>query len=733
MYFNFSIIPMFFNKHQTTTIIFVNQITKKMYLYILNTGLDIQENGPEEIINGQKLYQLCKGICICENLDNDDELLKGWHILYNFFYISYFYNYIESHSYSEKKIIEKYKFNSEFKNKLLYFDYIFNEKFSSIKIFNNTSTEKDLTINELIQIIDSGKLFNEKNFLNFKENYYSFVSKFIDINNKVAVGKIIDISNLNYTSIEKLDKKFSENFLKKIILYNQNDNLYIHAQESASCTWNSIYFSMLFLQFLDDYDWYIQLINFINFKFNDYLQSIYNYDNFQLEFKKKEEKNSYKSYHYMLKLCSKLIDVKILDRNLLHELQDIVYNTNLQIEYFESDEDKNIYTYYDKNFYDENNLKIITNIINLEASEENITQFYLTAYRIYTNKKDIFFKIHLNTVSILEELQLYIESTRNFEGNNEGNYVFKIISNYIQVFENTYKLTSNMIDYPSYITYFIPIILYINNNNNFNSPLPLDFNENKNNLFECCLIFFRLYIVLKIINFCYNCTNNDEQFTNLIDKSIIKLIFINFESKLQLNKKEYNNRIHFDEDIFNQRLFKRIDYNLNKSIGIFNIIENDGILESFNEKFDIFLKNEKLLLDNFNLITREFLKYNMYRINKDQTLVTKLIKYYCKLIYENQTDNYSYLYIIIFGVDYFGIKNCKIDINFFNDVINNLKKKLSYEDFETKILNERKKLFDEFSIIPNYNYEKITIDDKEFEIKNCQSSLFEGNILLEKK
>jgi hypothetical protein len=262
-YFKFTIIPTFFNKHQTTTIIFVDKKTKKMYLYILNTGLDIEENGPKEIINGQKLDQLCKGICICENLDNDDELLKGWHILYNFFYISYFYNYIESHSYSEEKNYRKYKFNSEFKNKLLYFDYILNEKFSSIKIFNNTSREKDLTINELIQIIDSGKLLNQKIFLYFKENYYSFVSKFIDINNKVAIGKIIDISNFNYTSIEKLDKKFSENFLKKIILYNQNDNLYIHAQESASCSWNSIYFSMLFFSIFGGYDSYIELINLI--------------------------------------------------------------------------------------------------------------------------------------------------------------------------------------------------------------------------------------------------------------------------------------------------------------------------------------------------------------------------------------------------------------------------------------------------------------------------------------
>ena len=40
--FKFCIIPIVYNKHQTTIIIFTKE--NKMYLYILNSGLDIQYN-----------------------------------------------------------------------------------------------------------------------------------------------------------------------------------------------------------------------------------------------------------------------------------------------------------------------------------------------------------------------------------------------------------------------------------------------------------------------------------------------------------------------------------------------------------------------------------------------------------------------------------------------------------------------------------------------------------------
>ncbi len=56
--FKFCIIPIGFNNHQTTTIIFIEK--EKMYLYILNSGLDINYNGNKVKIDSQDLYQLIK-------------------------------------------------------------------------------------------------------------------------------------------------------------------------------------------------------------------------------------------------------------------------------------------------------------------------------------------------------------------------------------------------------------------------------------------------------------------------------------------------------------------------------------------------------------------------------------------------------------------------------------------------------------------------------------------------
>jgi len=100
-FFNFCIISISFNKHQTTTIIFKKGV--KIFLYILNTGLDITENGNSQKINDQYLYQLCKGICICNDINNPQELVNAYYFIENFLYISYFYDSINR----EKKIFLK--------------------------------------------------------------------------------------------------------------------------------------------------------------------------------------------------------------------------------------------------------------------------------------------------------------------------------------------------------------------------------------------------------------------------------------------------------------------------------------------------------------------------------------------------------------------------------------------------------------------------------------------------
>lgn len=81
--FKFCIIPIGYNSHQTTTIIFTKGI--EMYLYILNTGLDIEKNGKPANINSQDLYQLTKGIILCIDIHDKSKLNDAYKFMKNFF------------------------------------------------------------------------------------------------------------------------------------------------------------------------------------------------------------------------------------------------------------------------------------------------------------------------------------------------------------------------------------------------------------------------------------------------------------------------------------------------------------------------------------------------------------------------------------------------------------------------------------------------------------------------
>jgi len=723
-YFNFVIFPIFFNKHQTTTIIFKK--LNKLYLYILNTGLDIQYNGDIVQIDSQDLCQLTKGICICD-FDKNEEL-NAYNIIRDFFYISFFYDYISTSKYYLEED-NNYIFNPIFKNKLVQFKNIFSEDFISQKkifILDEYKTKKDknisryITIDELLTIIDENPIFKNTKFLKFDLNYYVFASKFIDLNTPINIGSIDNINILPYNQniISQLEgrPKLSENFLKKIILYNQNNNLYINDQESGSCTWYSIYFSILLYYVVRNHQVnYLQFINEINYQFYSYIIKVYTKPNFIKEFQKKNQDNSEKSYYYMLKLCSKLIDINLLSRNLLYEIQDIVYDTKLNIEIYSNNEDLDIV----KDYYDDDNLITITNL--LGEYNYDIDEYYLTSFLIYVNKKETFFKSHIDTISILESLKTYIfEKYQNYSLSNN-------LSTYILMFENTYKLTVDMDNHPSYLTYFIPIILYINNNP-YSQPLPLDFNQNKSNLFECCIIFLRFFILLKILKYCNKHTYDDQEFTNLISLSVLPLINIKLDSEIEFVRNNESMLFQFSEDILNLNIFELIIPKDN--------LENVKLelLDSFDEKFDSYLKIEEILFQNFNLITPNFLIYNMKKINENQELKTKLIKFYCKFLYNKEVKliYYEYIYILIFNYHYNdGIIRSKINIESFREKINDLKTKLSYKDFEMKILNEIGKFFnDKFTIIPNYNYENITINNINYEKVLIICSLFKDTVLI---
>jgi hypothetical protein len=728
--FKFCIIPIVYNKHQTTIIIFTKE--NKMYLYILNSGLDISYNGNTEEIDSQDLYQLTKGIIICDNINT--KLDEAYNFMKKIFLISYVYNHIDKNLYIKKEWYD-YFFSDDFK-KLLPLLIKNNSIYNNIFIYNELLKELDFFEKNLNTTLD--KSFDIK----INKNYYILASNLINENTVINIGSIenININQYNKDVIPQLIRdKLSESFLKKIILYNKNNNLYIYSQESGSCTWYSIYFSILLYYIVhDSQPKYIEFIKEINNKFYDYILKVYTKENF-----KRELQNDKRNYIYMKKLCSKLIDIKLIDSKILYDNLDLLYDTEFSLSLTENESILQAYKYTESDNDINDNMKYMTNFFK-EINDYRVQQ--TDAINIFNKKKNNFFKHEID----LTEFKNIINGVKDKDYKN-----IKEIKNLIKIFEDTYLIQLSE-KIPSYLTYYIPIILYYNN---FIKPkLNLNFEENAQDLFDCCLLHFRLkiisFIFIEIIENITSHSNNNILIKNLIDNIIIKdkedfkfdsleyLKYIKSDLTKLINKKNYENTMDIYK-IFHLEIKheKKQQYNMNQ------------LFDIFMEKFDILIDIENFLFENKTFITREYLTYNIYRINEDQK--KELINFYCKICYNYEKpmlelvdtiynftdqkieDSIHKLYILLFecpeykeytGYKYnFAMKFYTLNIKYFTKRIEDLKKKNinDFNNFYSIIINQKDKIFkDEFRIIPDYNYKNTKIKNKEFRRKYIKQGIF---------
>ena len=504
--FKFCIIPIGFNQHQTTTVVFTKD--NKMYLYILNTGLDIQYNGDKIQIDSQDLYQLTKGVMICDDISKPNKLNEAYQYMKNFFLLSYVYNHIYYNKFLPP--LAFFSFSDDFKklikilitNKLSLFNNIFNLN-GSLETLDYINTNLENIFPQGINLI-------------IIEHYYVLASNFINLNTPINIGSIDNINILDYNQniISQLEgkQKLSENFLKKIILYNQNNNLYIYPQESGSCTWYSIYFSILLYYVVHDNQVnYLQFINQINYQFYSYIIQVYTKRNFIEELQKNPD-----NYIYMKKLCSKLIDIKLIDNRILYDNIDLIYETEFSTIFGDNIKSNSIIK-IPIHILSKDNTEFIYDLFTNDFINFKLKEFYIKAFQIYYVKKNLFFKQLIN----LTQIKTIIKS--------------KEILNLLQIFEETYQIQLN--DYvPSYLTYYIPIILYINSNLEQGLKLELNFAGGRKELFDCCIFYFRLHMISYIIYLII------EQ----IDKStILNILNILIENLIEDSQdfRNYNDRI----------------------------------------------------------------------------------------------------------------------------------------------------------------------------------------------
>jgi hypothetical protein len=635
-YLSFCIFPTLFNEHLSSSIIFIKDY--KLYFFILNSGLDINYNNIKPIKidddNINNLYQLTKGIILCNDITNDEEFRKGIGNLKKILFINFFYKYVDKENY---KTFERDSlvFNKDF---IKFFDYMKTNFELNILFSKQIYDIKDLDI-ELLKNCNKSNVQSDKVF-KINDHYYVVIAKnLLKITEELQNMSNLDINDINkynykYTlennilqELKGKNEKIRKIFIKKIILYYENKNFYIRTQESGSCSWFAIYYSLiLYIVIFHDFEFYKDFIFNINNYFYEIIKIIFTYNNF---------KNT-SNFIYMKKLCSKFIDIGLIEDKILFDIQDIIYDLECRIE--DNDNINNNYVINSDLQIKDISLDFITEDEFIQKIKKNFQNksnkliYFYIAHKLFTlqHKGKFFFK--QTDDIILEEIIHNIDIS--LLKDKYSDYFIKSIKenslHYINIYKETYNFDMTQ-SCPSYIFYFLPIILYYNNIEREDDYITLDFKENKNNLFKCCLVYFRLYLINIIFEnislSIENLRNNDLEENS--KEILLKILILPLLNKI-------------DGKIISQVSFFNLDY-LSSDItylGIFNkaypkSIRNSLFYETFNTMIDNYLYMEEYLYDNPNYITEQFLIYNILRINENLEIKEKLIKFYCKEYYLN--------------------------------------------------------------------------------------------------
>jgi hypothetical protein len=709
-YLNFCIYLTGYNDHLTSSLIFIKN--NKLYFFILNSGQGMNYNNENsELIESDEIYQLTKGIVLCEHTDDERLFKKGVDELTKILFISYFYTYINNNQYVEIKFInssKRYEIKEQFTTNILPYIKKISKFDFKIEYLNKKKNIQELNISQ------NTTLYDTNNFLNIINSYYEIIAKNMDSNLvNISDLKIVNLENYswefmicNNTITELKGGKDIKDFLiKKIILYYTKNNFYIIPQHSGSCSWFSIYYSiMLYFVINDNFIDYKNFIININRNYYDYINLIFTKENFLKELD---------NHIYMKKMCSKLIDIGILKKNILFEVQDIIYDCEGKVKYTNKNDYILIYKYnYYLLFNKDYKKNIITEIKNIKNSPKEPIHFYFTAYEYFLkeNKGKYFFKIKDDDIIIKK-----IDSIEEIDSDN--------ILYYIYIYKQTYTYKFNQ-PCPSCVFYFLPMILYINYNKRLSDVkhILLDFNDNKEQLFKCCITFYRLYIYDCILYRLFE-INKDEKYKDkdirldeIINTIIDSLLYRNDDDKYY-----YLYYYFFFDQYVRHGGYRNNNINI---INIFNNSNNIGIdfIEAYYTTIDDYLIFENYLYNNKEDINENFLVYNIERITHNKKIEENLIKYYSEKIYLKFQKNIDLneelrkLIILLYKIPFddsltnpnIYIKRINNDVflnNFLDSITKLCSKSINILDFINKINTKREKIYihNVFNIITDYD------------------------------
>ena len=685
--FNYAYVCVSQDNHATSILIFEKD--NKIYLLLFNSGLGIEIHD-SILINDVEYFLPYIGFIISENIEIDTEYEKAIKTIFSILSIIILYERIKSsinnleeyHIDREMKIKKKFINLSKFINILKQLDNLINTDKEQIIIninYNNYSIDNLINYDEpetKIYIKSNGNIddiddideLNIKNLVDYNiltinKNYYQLISEIL-LKSQLTKFNITNLGLTNYSLLDNItlneyncdNNKIIDKIINKQILHLYESQLYILAQDSGSCSWFSKYWPIIFYNIFNnkDINIYVSNIKKINNICYNLVSNIFTEENFRILLNE-----NYTLFVYMKQMCSKLIDIELLDKDLLYNSNDIIYNDSYNFTI--KDITHNIINIEKNYLFDIENIEIKYNenrnyntydikyIVDFIYYEEYLDIFCFFIYRDESkNGKDYFSEtvteIDLDTIerhiyNIFDEILKTSsdEILDKFKMNFRHDFFVKKLKKYIKNISNIYEKflktydTYELYNEPSNYINYVPYAMYINDylvdmgQNSF-----FDFNDQTQyyNLNRYIKHMIRFEIFIKILNQIHKLINNI--IIDIRDFEFLKFTFAKYEKYFNIIK------INIGNYLYNQIIYRLITTKYNFSFD-YNYFINREREINFNFKINYFMT---ILSSTYNYNINNHKKLISYNIPLNNYNKTKIFLYNNPIyLHENFNNN----------------------------------------------------------------------------------------------
>jgi len=662
-----------YDKHATSLVLYTKN--NVMYLMSFNSGANIDLHK----YNNNK-YLPYFGFILCDDIQNSTKLNYAYDHYMRMLFFGIFYNFLSNLTLTNntniRQVIDKFEdvYNFIIKEMTTTQKKEFNNEFNiDIDITEQNISikkEENKSIEYIIELCKSFKYNDIHMIAHINSKYYILLFKYFNKCNEITEIKFdlqldkFDKNNINLKNDNEVYKKIPEDIKNKNNLHVQNNELYIHPQQSGSCTWFSVYWPLLFYHIIhtNDFDEYLKLFNKICTTAYNYVCKI-----FKIEYIVHEYQQQKSYYNYMINMCHKLVNLNILDKSYLKSVDDLIYNISIdvssQIIINEKINITNVSFIHPKiDIFDMNIDIYILRDFRLKKQQNSSISTYIQLLLQILSKNKTCLNIKMNTLIIIL-WELFINNINIYKNklfditkmkkkvkyemtdNSKLIEVDKLLL-YMNIYNNVLEINNKS---PIFVIKYYHLIIYLYNfykEHNicaipkFTHQLIIDFS-----IYMYKFELFNQIIYLLYILSGYG--SEMESYRAAICDIIPHILLI---SDTYFKNNEYG---VYDMlfDISNQYFINIFEiYNINPEFKIQKTVEFDTIDIDILENYNMFLLNHpEIIFDSINqdivqvyqynpvypIYYSNFIQMNIFLIFENEKIRTKLLKYFLQKYYKH--------------------------------------------------------------------------------------------------